>query len=247
MWWGWGWGLPWQWSLGHPPCLSPWLEPPTPQPGGENCFPLMMTLEGGGEMLFSVFPRLLQLRFIAATLGWWYICETQSETLISRLNWDGGWWWGGFPRNLQNGHFPSSHFPPNSSHPSHFPTHTRALSHPLSLSFCSSSPHRDLQLRGGEEMLKCQSDSENFLEKKLSLPSAPEQASLPPPFHSRHNFWNIFTKISRQCNLKTSFVELLKCKFKSPFLFNIGIWFDQWLMGSLVCGPNIWIENWGSY
>ena len=69
----------------------------------------------------------------------------------------------------------------------------------------------------------------------------------PSPFHSRHNFWNIFTKISRQCNLKTSFVELLKCKFKSPFLFNIGIWFDQWLMGSLACGPKIWIENWGSH
>ena len=48
----------------------------------------------------------------------------------------------------------------------------------LSLSFCSSS-HHHLQLRA-EEMLKCQSDSENFLEKKLSLPSTPEQASLPP-------------------------------------------------------------------
>ena len=59
---------------------------------------------------------------------------------------------------------------------SHFPTHTPSISHSLS----SPPPHRHLQLRA-EEMLKCQSDSENFLEKKLSLPSTPQQALLPPP------------------------------------------------------------------
>ena len=104
----------------------------------------------------------------------------------------------------------------------------------LSLSVCSSSPHH-LQLRWGRRR---NAQVPIWLwklsgKKAFTSFSSSWTGFAPSPFlHSKHNFWNIFTRISRQCNVKSSFVELLKCKFKSPFLFNIGIWFDQWLMGS---------------
>ena len=64
-----------------------------------------------------ISPRrrwLLQLRFIAATLGWWYICEIYCETLkLSRLSrnegFQGTWRW--LPWNLHNGHAPPSTLP----------------------------------------------------------------------------------------------------------------------------------------
>ena len=181
----------------------------------------MTTLD---EMLFSVFPRLLQLRFIAATLGWWYICETQSETLISRPNRDGRW---GFPRNLHDRHFPSHLYQLpilltfSHTHSCPFPSSPYPSAPPL-LIICSSGPK------------KCSSANltlKTFWKKSFHF-LQPLSRLRSPFLHSKHNFRNIFTRISRQCDVKSSFVELLKCKFKSPFLFNIGIWFDPSLMGS---------------
>ena len=136
--------------------------------------------------------------------------ETESERML------------GVPQKPAERTFHISLFILHPQPPPHIFPHTLVPFPILSLS-CSSSP-RHLQLRG-EEMLKCQSDSENFLEKKLSLPSTPEQASFPPPSTTRSITFGIYLlpRISRQCNIKSSFVELLKCKFKSPFLSNIGI------------------------
>ena len=169
------------------PGAMAWGKPP-PQPGGENSFPLIATRDCDEWMLFSVFPRLLQLRFIAATLGWWYICEIQSETLISRPRLDQ---WRGFPGNLQNGHFlltfSQSHNVRFTSLPSNFPTHTPGLSH-LSSSPSSWSWNAQVPIWLGK-----------LSEKKLSLPSpsTPQRASL-FPHHSKHNFRNIFTGISQR-------------------------------------------------
>ena len=122
------------------------------------------------------FPRLLQLRFIAATLGWWYICETQSETLISRPNRGYERWRWGFPRNLQNRHF-LSHFISFPLSPPHIFPHTLQVFPilyplPLLIVICNSGPK------------KCWSANltlKTFWKKKLSLPSTPQQALLPPP------------------------------------------------------------------
>ena len=112
---------------------------------------------------------------------------------------------------------------------SHFPTHTPALSHPLLILLLLLSSSSATQGRRNAQvpiwLWK--------LSGKKAFTSFNPSAGFAPPFlHSKHNFRNIFTRISRQCDVKSSFVELLKCKFKSPFLFNIGIWFDPSLMGS---------------
>ena len=146
------------------------------------------------------FPRLLQLRFIAATLGWWYICETQSETLISRPNRDGRW---GFPRNLHDRHFPS-HLYQLPTPPPHIFPHTLQIFpilYPLLLLIviCNSGPK------------KCWSANltlKTFWKKSFHfLQPLNRLCSLPPLLHSKHNFRNIFTRISRQCDVKSSFVE----------------------------------------
>ena len=73
--------------------------------------------------------------------------------------------------------FPSKFFPLSLTF-----SHTRSCPFPSSL-YPFAPPLLIICNSGGgeEEMLKCQSDSENFLEKKLSLPSTPQQASLPLP------------------------------------------------------------------
>ena len=151
-----------------------------------------------------ISPRrrwLLQLRFIAATLGWWYICEIYCETLkLSRLSrnegFQGTWRW--FPWHLHNGHAPPSTLPLDQLlPPSHIFTET------LSNILLSRLPNifslsRQLQL---EEVKKRQSRTlKSFWKKTFTstpclLPSPLSPIS--PPHHSRHNFWNIFTGISK--------------------------------------------------
>ena len=98
------------------------------------------------------------------------------------------------------------------THSSPFPSSPYPSAPPL-LIICSSGPK------------KCSSANltlKTFWKKSFHF-LQPLSRLRSPFLHSKHNFRNIFTRISRQCDVKSSFVELLKCKFKSPFLFNIGI------------------------
>ena len=153
-----------------------------------------------------ISPRrrwLLQLRFIAATLGWWYICEIYCETLkLSRLSRNEGFQgtrrWQVPLKLAQRTCFPI-HPSPGWNPPSLSHLHQDTLEHspfPSSQYFLSQSSAATF-----EEVKKRQSRTlKSFWKKTFTstpclLPSPLSPIS--PPHHSRHNFWNIFTGISK--------------------------------------------------